>query len=316
MTDPHRAQAITRLRRRVERLEQRSRRRSALVAILAAVVVLGGAAVGYQALTTDHLRLESSATPAGADMQFDTDGMPRFTMHDREGLRRVDLGLDAAGKPELVFYGDNGNARASIRLAAADAPVFAVHDRLGKPVRTFDLLSDIDMPLRERPRIQVTTSLGAFTLELRPDRAPATVKNFLRYVDEKAYDGTILHRVVANYLIQGGAYTKAGERLKTGSPVTLEVQRGLSNLRGTIAMARQRSVPQSATSQFFINVTDRPELDSADGGYAVFGSVIDGLDVIDRIRRVKTTGADGQPADRPEEAVIIEKMQRLEPEKP
>lgn len=316
MPDSHRPDPVATIARRVERLERRSRRRSALVAILAAVVVLGGAAVGYRALTTDHLRLESSATSASADLLFDSDGMPRFTMHDRDGLRRAELGLDAAGKPELVFYGDQGNPRASIRLAAADAPVFAVHDRLGKPVRTFDLLSDIDMPLQERPRVRVTTSLGEFTLELRPDRAPATVKNFLRYVDEKAYDGTILHRVVPDYLIQGGAFTKAGERLKVGPPVQLEVGRNLSNLRGTIAMARERGVAQSATSQFFINVSDRPELDTADGGYAVFGSVIDGLDVIDRIRRVKTTGATGQPADRPTEAVVVEKMLRIAPEKP
>lgn len=138
-----------------------------------------------------------------------------------------------------------------------------------------------------RPQVAFRTSLGAFLVELYADKAPITVRNFLRYVGEKFYDGTIFHRVMANFMIQGGGFTKSLSQKPTHAPIKNEADNGLRNLRGTIAMARTPAV-NSATAQFFINVKDNPNLDHRGPGpgfgYAVFGRVIKGLDVVERIR--------------------------------
>ena len=138
----------------------------------------------------------------------------------------------------------------------------------------------------EAPRVKFSTSAGDFVVELYPDKAPKTVENFLQYVRDKHYDGTIFHRVIENFMVQGGGYT-TGLVKKTGqlAPITLESDKGLSNLRGTIAMARTDE-PNSATSEFFINVVDNLSLDykkDVSLGYAVFGKVVQGLDVPDAI---------------------------------
>jgi cyclophilin family peptidyl-prolyl cis-trans isomerase len=141
------------------------------------------------------------------------------------------------------------------------------------------------------PVVVLDTSMGTIKIELFEDKAPITVKNFLSYVDDKFYDGTIFHRVIPNFMIQGGGMEPGLKEKRTKDPIKNEGGNGLSNTRGTVAMART-SIPDSATAQFFINVNDNTFLDrnqSRDGvGYAVFGKVIEGMDVVDKIKAVKT----------------------------
>jgi peptidyl-prolyl cis-trans isomerase A (cyclophilin A) len=145
------------------------------------------------------------------------------------------------------------------------------------------------------PRVVLSTTAGDITLELDADKAPKTVANFLAYVKDGQYDGTIFHRVIDGFMIQGGGFTPDMRQKPTKAPIPLESRNGLKNVRGTIAMART-SVPDSATSQFFINVVDNPRLDypNPDGhGYAVFGRVVAGMDVVDKIRTAPTGSRDG-----------------------
>lgn len=152
-------------------------------------------------------------------------------------------------------------------------------------------------PAAANPQVVVETSLGSFTIELFQDKSPVSVENFLQYVRDGFYTGTIFHRVVSGYVVQGGGYTADLNEKPTRPPIQNEATNGLSNLRGTVAMARTRTV-RSGTSQFFVNVADNRRLDHAgyapdDFGYAVFGRVIDGMDVVDRISKVQTTIKDG-----------------------
>jgi cyclophilin family peptidyl-prolyl cis-trans isomerase len=147
------------------------------------------------------------------------------------------------------------------------------------------------------PVVVMETSKGTIKIELFADKAPGTVKNFLGYVDDKFYDGTIFHRVMGaentedmkDFMIQGGGFTEERKEKKTKEPIKNEADNGVSNTRGTIAMARTNN-PDSATAQFFINVKDNDFLDknARSAGYAVFGKVIEGLDVVDKIKAVKT----------------------------
>lgn len=140
-------------------------------------------------------------------------------------------------------------------------------------------------------RVKLQTSAGDIVLELDRDRAPITVDNFLSYVRFRHYDGTIFHRVIPNFMIQGGGMDAKMQERPTQAAIRLEARNGLSNTRGTVAMARTAN-PDSATAQFFINVVDNAFLDAAnarDGhGYAVFGRVVEGMDVVDKIREVPT----------------------------
>ena len=142
--------------------------------------------------------------------------------------------------------------------------------------------------------VKLETSAGAIVLMLRPDAAPATVANFERYVRSGFYDGTIFHRVIPGFMIQGGGFTTTMQKKQTSPPITNESDNGLHNDRGTIAMART-SDPDSATSQFFINLANNGYLDGTQGrpGYAVFGKVIQGMAVVDAISKVDTTTRDG-----------------------
>jgi len=142
----------------------------------------------------------------------------------------------------------------------------------------------------EKPVVVLDTSLGAITLEVYSDKAPITVENFLKYVDEGFYDNLIFHRVMPGFMVQGGGMTDQVVEKYVGKhqPIKNESDNGLSNDRGTIAMART-SDPNSATCQFFINHVDNPNLNTYGGGYTVFGKVIDGLDVVDKIAKVPTT---------------------------
>ncbi len=150
-----------------------------------------------------------------------------------------------------------------------------------------------------------STNYGDIKLELLAAEAPITVENFLQYVDEGFFDGTIFHRVIPGFMIQGGGFTETMEQKKTRAPIKNEADNGLKNLRGTLSMARTAAV-DSATTQFFINVADNDFLDhgSRDFGYAVFAKVAEGMDVIDRIAKV-TTGSRGGHQNVPVDAVVI-----------
>ena len=156
------------------------------------------------------------------------------------------------------------------------------------------------------PRVLLATSLGDVTIQLEPEKAPKTVANFLDYVKAGHYDGTVFHRVIDGFMIQGGGFSAEMVQKPTKAPIPLESRSGLKNERGTVAMART-GVPDSATSQFFINVVDNPGLDypKPDGnGYAVFGRVVAGMDVVDRIRKVETTSV-GPHQNVPAKPVLI-----------
>ena len=159
--------------------------------------------------------------------------------------------------------------------------------------------------------VTLHTSHGDIRLELDAGKAPVTVENFLAYARDGFYDGTIFHRVIGNFMIQGGGFTADMEQKEPRAPIRNEADNGLKNLDGTIAMARTND-PHSATAQFFINVSDNDFLDhrapSGPGwGYAVFGKVVDGMDVVAKIKGVKT-GNSGLHQDVPREAVIIERV--------
>ncbi|HUV67822.1 MAG TPA: peptidylprolyl isomerase [Sedimentisphaerales bacterium] len=162
--------------------------------------------------------------------------------------------------------------------------------------------------------VKLETSMGNIVIELDRQAAPVTAKNFLEYVEAGFYDGTIFHRVIPNFMIQGGGFTADLKRKNTRSPIVNEAWNGPSNTRGTIAMARTND-PDSATSQFFINHIDNAPLnyvDSAHPGYAVFGKVTEGMDVVDAIAAVKTTTRNGMQ-DVPVEPVIV-KSARVVPQ--
>jgi peptidyl-prolyl cis-trans isomerase A (cyclophilin A) len=155
--------------------------------------------------------------------------------------------------------------------------------------------------------VVIETNLGTIEVELDRAHAPITVQNFVTYVNEGYYDGTIFHRVMPDFMVQGGGFTPEGEQKQTHAPIKLEAGNSLSNMRGTIAMARTM-VKDSATSQFFINVVDNKMLDKnpKSDGYAVFGKVTKGMDVVDRIRVVETESR-GPHDDWPVEDVVIVK---------
>lgn len=161
----------------------------------------------------------------------------------------------------------------------------------------------------ETVNVLMETSKGPIELELYPEKAPATVANFAEYANDGFYDGTIFHRVISSFMIQGGGFTTDMQKKTTREPIANEANNGLSNKRGTIAMARLPQ-PHSATAQFFINVQNNMNLDYQDQdnwGYAVFGRVTHGMEVVDDIRFVKTTR--NKPyIDVPVEPVIIEKV--------
>lgn len=164
----------------------------------------------------------------------------------------------------------------------------------------------------KKPVVLLDTSMGQIQIELNPEKAPVTVKNFIGYVEAKHYDGLVFHRVIPGFMIQGGGMTPDLQPRKTKAPIKNEASNGLKNERGTIAMART-SDPDSATSQFFINVVDNKSLDrpNPDGhGYAVFGKVTRGMDVVDKIVAVET-GNRGPYSDVPVKPVVIKsaKMQ-------
>jgi len=158
-------------------------------------------------------------------------------------------------------------------------------------------------------KVELTTTYGSIIIELDTEKAPITANNFAQYVKDGFYDGTIFHRVISNFMVQGGGFSDSFEQKETRAPIENEAGNGLSNTIGAVAMART-SDPHSASAQFFINVNDNLFLDkerSQDGwGYAVFGRVVEGMDVVEKIKAVPT-GTRGFHQDVPKEDVIIEK---------
>ncbi len=167
----------------------------------------------------------------------------------------------------------------------------------------------------KHPVVVLDTSMGTITIELDAEKAPITVDNFMKYVDAKFFDNLTFHRIIPRFMIQGGGFDAKLNEKRDGlrAPIRNESGNGLSNKRGTIAMART-SNPNSATSQFFINHADNNRLDTYGGGYAVFGKVIEGMDVVDKIAAVETTvrlsGDGGRMGDVPSEPVIIKSVRR------
>jgi cyclophilin family peptidyl-prolyl cis-trans isomerase len=161
----------------------------------------------------------------------------------------------------------------------------------------------------KNPVVVMETSYGTIKVELFEDKAPITTKNFLAYVDDKHYDGTIFHRVLESRVVQGGGYTPGMTEKKTKDPIKNESNNGLKNVRGTIAMARTQ-VLDSATAQFYFNVIDNAAFD--EGKYAVFGRVLDGIEIVDKIGKVTTVFAKGYE-NVPVEDIVIKSVRREKP---
>lgn len=180
-------------------------------------------------------------------------------------------------------------------------------------MRTFSLALTLGLALAATPaawaaeRVKLATSAGDIVIELDREKAPVSVDNFLAYVKAKHYDGTVFHRVIPGFMVQGGGMDAKMAERPTRAPIKNESRNGLNNTRGSVAMART-AVPDSATAQFFINLVDNPFLDAAnarDGhGYAVFGRVVDGMDVVDKIRDVPT-GTVGMHANVPKMPITL-----------
>jgi cyclophilin family peptidyl-prolyl cis-trans isomerase len=198
-----------------------------------------------------------------------------------------------APKPAMNAAGggaSGGVAPSAMNPAPAPAPAAATPKVTGKPV------------------VIMKTSMGTVKIELDAERAPISVENFLGYVDKKFYDGTIFHRVINGFMIQGGGFDQEMHQKPTAPPIKNEGTNGLTNDRGTIAMART-AILDSATAQFYINVVNNPMLNyPSGGGYAVFGKVIEGMDVVDKIKAVPTTMATGDHV--PVTPVVIESIRR------
>ena len=176
-------------------------------------------------------------------------------------------------------------------------------------------IAGISMAAAANPKVEMETSKGKIVIELFPEKAPETVKNFLNYVDTKFYDGTIFHRVIPNFMIQGGGFTSDMKTKSARAPIKNEADNGLKNERGTIAMARTGD-PHSATAQFFINAVNNDFLNHKSKtqqgwGYVVFGKVITGMDVVDAISAVKTVTR-GSYRDVPAETIEIRSARVLE----
>ncbi len=204
-------------------------------------------------------------------------------------------------------------ACAGANAATQAAPAPTAH----KPT-TSDTTNSVPVALQAGPRVDLHTNQGDIVIELYPDKAPKTVENFLTYGREGFYNGTIFHRVIDHLLIQGGAYTVDLQKKPVHPPIPDEANNGLSNQRGTVTAARGQ-VPGSATSEFFINLVDNPRFDyvseanATTAGYAVFGKVITGMDVVDKIRAVKTHPQGKFTADVPMIPVVIDRVEILQP---
>jgi peptidyl-prolyl cis-trans isomerase A (cyclophilin A) len=201
-------------------------------------------------------------------------------------------------------------------LAGLALPAFAAAQDPA-PTATTPLPAPAAVPAAPAgPRVALHTSLGDIVLELEAAKAPKSVENFLQYVRDGHYNGTIFHRVIDNFMAQGGGFTADMQQKPTRAPIQNEANNGLSNLRGTVAMARTND-PHSAAAQFFINLVDNPRLDHVNDqsghtwGYAVFGKVVQGMETVDKIRALETGPQGPFTQDVPKTAVVIESAEIL-----
>jgi cyclophilin family peptidyl-prolyl cis-trans isomerase len=203
---------------------------------------------------------------------------------------------------------EDGTNRLEFELQVTDSRNRVATDRV-----VVKILGPDEPPPSQPVRVRVSTTLGDFTIELNAEQAPITVENFLQYVDDEFYDGTIFHRVIAGFVVQGGGFLPGLAEKETRDPIVNESDNGLSNVRGSVAMART-SDPDSATSQFYINLLDNTSLDARAGrpGYAVFGKVSSGMDAVDEIAGVQTESRGGFD-DVPVTDVIILSIARINP---
>jgi len=174
------------------------------------------------------------------------------------------------------------------------------------------LLAALSAPVWANTQILMETNAGDIVLELYDEDAPKTVANFLAYVEDGSYEGTVFHRVIDGFMIQGGGFDRGLSKVQSGEPIDNEANNGRKNTRGSIAMARTAD-PHSASNQFFINLVDNDFLNhtaesSRGWGYAVFGEVVEGMDVVDAIGKTKTGSSGPFPKDVPLEAIVIEKV--------
>jgi cyclophilin family peptidyl-prolyl cis-trans isomerase len=218
------------------------------------------------------------------------------------------VGLISAALPALGFAADAppaaaGTAAASPATGAAAAP--------GAAAKAQAKTGTAAAATGASPQVQVVTSMGSFIIELNTERAPLTVPHFLKYVDQGHYTGTIFHRVIPNFVIQGGGFDKDYKPKPAPAKVVNESGNGLTNVRGTVGMARSED-PHGSDAQFYVNLYDNEALDpnQTRWGYAVFGKVIQGMDVVDKIGNV-ATGTHGVFKDTPVQPVIIERIERV-----
>ena len=200
-------------------------------------------------------------------------------------------------------------------LAGLTLPALALAQDTAAPAAATPA-APVAAPAVVGPRVALNTNLGKIVLELDPAKAPKSVENFLQYVKDGHYNGTIFHRVIDNFMAQGGGFTADLQQKPTRAPIQNEANNGLSNLRGTVSMART-SDPHSAAAQFFINLVDNPRLDYVSDqngftwGYAVFGKVVEGMETVDKIRAIPTAAQGPFARDVPTSAVVIESAEVL-----
>lgn len=259
-----------------------------------------GLAFYTSALVNGEYTLASIALEVANGAGADSDGLSRDNKVAAANAYSAQLAS------QLLFYGAAEITSAKAYLEGVNSTTTEVDQTLLN--QALSLLLPYSSSL-----VVMNTNFGTIEIELYPDLAPITVANFLAYIDAKFYEGLIFHRVIVDFMIQGGGFESTGAAKTTFAPITLEAGNGLSNLRGTIAMART-SVRDSATSQFFINHVDNLFLDANDGvdGYAVFGRVISGMDVVDTIANLNTTVI-GSFQNLPVQLVSIQSVLRAEP---
>ena len=205
------------------------------------------------------------------------------------------------------------HALLSLAFVVASSSAFAQTKPAAKPADAAKPATNMTAA-GTNPKVLMHTSMGDITIELYPDKAPKTVDNFEQYVKDGFYNGTIFHRVINNFMIQGGGWTKELQRKRARAPIHNEANNGLSNLKYTVAMARTGD-PHSAAAEFFINVVDNKRLDytadtnSLTWGYCVFGKVIAGQDVVEKMKAVPTGPQGPLPSDVPVTPIVIEKVE-------
>ncbi len=224
------------------------------------------------------------------------------------------IGLICLGFFPLCGCGSGSDAES--KAPAASIPGDAAQAKAGASNENGEAASDKPELDPKHPIVEIDTSLGPIKLKLDAENAPLTVDNFLAYVDEGHYDQTIFHQVLEDYVVLGGAYTSDFVEKQTHTPIRNEAHNGLSNRRGTIAMARRPDAIDSATCQFYLNLNDNPVLDHKDRstegyGYCVFGEVVEGMEVVDRIGQTQVH--DTKEIERtPVETVMINSIRRLQ----